>query len=72
MAGEEKTGSGTRQKLPQGNQPPNPEGTDKATKDNDLTTGHSTPGDGGDDNAKRHAPTVGLPRADANLSGSDR
>ena len=38
--------------LPQGNQPPKPQETEEATKDNDLTTGHSTPGDGGDDNAK--------------------
>ena len=28
------------------------EGADKATRDNDLTTGHSDPDDGGDDNAK--------------------
>jgi hypothetical protein len=35
-----------------GNSAPNPKGTDQATKDNDLTSGHSRPGDGGDDNAK--------------------
>jgi hypothetical protein len=28
------------------------ERADKATQDNDLTTGHSDPDDGGDDNAK--------------------
>lgn len=39
--------------LPHGNQPPNPKGADEKTKDNDLTTGHSQPGDGGDDNAKK-------------------
>jgi len=32
---------------------PNPEGTDQATKDNDLTTGHRKSGDGGDDNTKK-------------------
>ena len=31
----------------------NQEGAAKATKDNDLTTGHSHEGDGGDDNSKR-------------------
>ncbi len=35
-----------------GYHPENREGADKATDDNDLTTGHTTPGDGGDDNAK--------------------
>jgi hypothetical protein len=34
------------------NQPPNPEGANRATQENDLTTGHSEPDDGGDDNAK--------------------
>ena len=38
--------------LPRGNQPPSPKGAEQATKNNDLTTGHSQPGDGGDDNAK--------------------
>lgn len=33
--------------------PENRKGADKATEDNDLTTGHSTPDDGGADNAKR-------------------
>lgn len=28
------------------------EEADKATQDNDLTTGHTQPGDGGDDNSK--------------------
>lgn len=48
------TGNGTEQKVPdtKANQPPNPEGTEKGTKDNNLSTGHSKPGDGGDDNAK--------------------
>ncbi len=32
--------------------PENRAGADKATDDNDLTTGHTTPGDGGGDNAK--------------------
>jgi hypothetical protein len=31
----------------------NPEGAAKATRDNDLTTGHSQEGDGGDDNSKQ-------------------
>jgi hypothetical protein len=45
--------SGAGQKAPgNDNQPPDPEGVGKATRDNDLTTGHTTPGDGGDDNAK--------------------
>ena len=35
-----------------GYHPENRKGADEATADNDLTTGHSTPGDGGDDNAK--------------------
>lgn len=35
-----------------GYHPENKEGARKATADNDLTTGHTTPGDGGDDNAK--------------------
>jgi hypothetical protein len=34
------------------NQPPDPEGAKRATEQNDLTTGHSEPDDGGDDNAK--------------------
>ena len=32
--------------------PENKEGADKATAENDLTTGHSSPSDGGADNAK--------------------
>jgi hypothetical protein len=36
-----------------GGHPENAEGAAKATKDNDLTTGHSRKGDGGDDNSKR-------------------
>lgn len=35
-----------------GERPPNPAGAAKATQDNDLTTGHSDQGDGGDDNSK--------------------
>jgi len=31
----------------------NKQGAAKATKDNDLSTGHSYPGDGGDDNSKQ-------------------
>lgn len=31
----------------------NREGAAKATKDNDLSTGHSYPGDGGDNNSKQ-------------------
>jgi hypothetical protein len=38
---------------PSGPGPENKQGADKAAQDNDLTTGHSTPGDGGDDNAKK-------------------
>jgi hypothetical protein len=38
-------------KAPDG--PENREAADKATQDNDLTTGHSQPGDGGDDNSKK-------------------
>lgn len=53
MADETKTGNGTEQKLPHDHQPPDPKGADEKTKDNDLTTGHSEPGDGGDDNAKK-------------------
>jgi hypothetical protein len=37
---------------PASSEPPNPEGTAKATEDNDLTTGHGKSGDGGDNNAK--------------------
>jgi hypothetical protein len=33
--------------------PENKEGAAKATADNDLTTGHSREGDGGDDNSKQ-------------------
>jgi hypothetical protein len=33
-------------------EPQNPEGAAQATKDNDLTTGHSRADDGGDDNSK--------------------
>ena len=33
-------------------EPPDKEGADKATQDNDLTSGHTRDGDGGDDNAK--------------------
>jgi hypothetical protein len=36
-----------------GGHPENREGADKATKDNDLTTGHSQEGDGGDANSKQ-------------------
>ena len=32
--------------------PENREGADKATQENDLSTGHSDPDDGGADNAK--------------------
>lgn len=35
-----------------GYHPGNREGADKATADNDLSTGHSSPSDGGADNAK--------------------
>ncbi len=34
-------------------EPPDKKGSDKATQDNDLTTGHGDPDDGGDDNAKK-------------------
>jgi hypothetical protein len=33
--------------------PENQQGAAKATQDNDLTTGHSEEGDGGDDNSKQ-------------------
>jgi hypothetical protein len=36
----------------QSGQPQNEKGAAKATEENDLTTGHSTPSDGGADNAK--------------------
>lgn len=39
------------EKMPGGAHPENAAGAAKATEENDLTTGHSTPGDGGDDNA---------------------
>jgi len=35
-----------------GYHPENREGADKASADNDLSTGHSSPSDGGADNAK--------------------
>jgi hypothetical protein len=35
------------------NAPPDKKVADKATADNDLTTGHSDDDDGGDDNAKK-------------------
>jgi hypothetical protein len=37
--------------------PENREKADQATEDNDLSTGHSQPGDGGDDNKKQHPTT---------------
>jgi hypothetical protein len=37
-----------------GGHPENQEGAAKATEDNDLTTGHSRPGDGGDANSKQN------------------
>jgi hypothetical protein len=37
-----------------GGHPENQEGAAKATEDNDLTTGHSQPGDGGDANSKQN------------------
>lgn len=37
----------------QGGHPEDRKGAAKATADNDLTTGHSAPDDGGADNAKR-------------------
>lgn len=40
---------------PDGGHPENREGAEKATKDNDLTTGHSEAGDGGDANSKHKA-----------------
>ena len=49
MSGKEETGNGTRQKQ-SGTE--DREGADQATRDNDLTTGHSDPDDGGADNAK--------------------
>jgi hypothetical protein len=36
-----------------GKHPENQRGAAQATEDNDLTTGHSSPSDGGADNAKR-------------------
>jgi hypothetical protein len=39
-----------RRKSPR--HPEDRKGAARATQDNDLTTGHSTPGDGGDDNSK--------------------
>ncbi len=35
------------------NDPPNKAASEKTTQDNDLTTGHGDPDDGGDDNAKK-------------------
>jgi hypothetical protein len=49
MNGKQDTGNGTRQKQ-SGTE--DPEGAAQATRDNDLTTGHSDPDDGGADNAK--------------------
>jgi hypothetical protein len=50
--GRNPTGNGTEQKpADKSNSPPDPKGAEKATQDNDLTTGHSELGDGGDDNA---------------------
>jgi hypothetical protein len=56
-------GAGTEQPLPADQSPAPwrrkddcPEDkakADKSTEDNDLTSGHTTPGDGGDDNAKQ-------------------
>jgi hypothetical protein len=52
VTGRMPTGNGTCQKPPPtGQKPPNPKGADQATKDNDLTTGHTKPSDGGDDNS---------------------
>jgi hypothetical protein len=54
VTAEKPAGTGTEQKPPPatGWKPPDPRGAEKATNDNDLTTGHSKPGDGGDDNAQ--------------------
>lgn len=54
------TGNGTEQEIKPGSsgmghadaKPENKPAAAKATGDNDLTTGHTTPGDGGDDNVK--------------------
>jgi hypothetical protein len=52
VTGRMPTGNGTSQKAqPKDQKPPDPKGAEEATKDNDLTTGHSKPSDGGDDNS---------------------
>ncbi|MCU1483207.1 MAG: hypothetical protein JWQ19_3993 [Subtercola sp.] len=50
MNGREPTGNGTQQPRPSSEME---ERTEQATQDNDLTTGHSDPTDGGADNAKK-------------------
>ncbi len=49
MTDRQKTGNKTGQERPG---PEDRAAADKATQDNDLTTGHSDPDDGGADNAK--------------------
>jgi hypothetical protein len=51
MTAKAPTGNGSEQKpANKSNQPPDPKGAEKTTQDNNLTTGHTRPGDGGDDN----------------------
>jgi len=41
-----------RRQSPRGDHPEDRKGAARASRDNDPTIGHSTPGDGGDDNSK--------------------
>ena len=50
MSGREPIGNATEQHRPGAE---TEKGTEQATQDNDLTTGHSASSDGGADNAKK-------------------